>query len=100
MLGQRLGSLVAGEPPVIRGGGRMRRRGIVLLALPLLLAGCAAVTPTVDVTGRWVGTWTGYGVADVARDEPTTLNLSQGGTIGEGLLVMEGTAAAISVPAA
>jgi peptidoglycan-associated lipoprotein len=77
----------------------MRRRRFVVLALPLLLAGCAA-KPGVDVTGRWIGTWSGYGVADVARDEPVTLDLAQGGRVGEGRLIMEGTGAADSVPVA
>jgi peptidoglycan-associated lipoprotein len=77
----------------------MRRRRIILLALPLLLAGCAA-NPSVDVTGRWVGTWTGYGIADIARDENVTLDLAQGRAGGEGRMIMEGTAAADSIPVA
>jgi len=77
----------------------MRRRSIVLVMLPLLLAGCAA-NPSVDVTGRWIGTWTGYGVADVPRDEDVTLDLIQGGSVGEGRLIMSGTAAADSIPVA
>ena len=77
----------------------MRRRSIVVVVLPLLLAGCATV-PGVDVTGRWLGTWTGYGVADVARDEDITLDLIQGGSVGEGRLIMSGTTAADSIPVA
>ena len=76
----------------------MRRRSIVLIALPLLLAGCAAANPSVDVTGRWIGTWSGYGIGDVPRDEPMTLDLVQGGRIGEGHLIMNGTLAAESIP--
>jgi len=77
----------------------MRRRSIVVVVLPLLLAGCAA-KPSVDVTGRWMGRWTGYGVADVPRDEDVTLDLIQGGSVGEGRLIMNGTTAADSVPLA
>ena len=76
----------------------MSRRPILLLALSLLVAGCATTTPAVDVTGRWIGTWSGYGVTDVPRDEGVTLDLVQGGNIGEGRLIMDGTVAAVSVP--
>jgi len=76
----------------------MRRRPILLLVLSLLVAGCAANPSVVDVTGRWVGTWSGYGVTDVPRDEGVRLDLVQGGNIGEGRLIMDSTAAAESVP--
>ena len=76
----------------------MSRRPILLLALSLLVAGCATTTPAVDVTGRWIGTWSGYGVTDVPRDEGVTLDLVQGGNIGQGRLIMDGTVAAVSVP--
>ena len=77
----------------------MRRELIALLSLALLVAGCATVPPAA-VTGRWTGTWSGHGVNDVARDEPITLDLTQSGEGGMGRLVMNGTAAAESVPLA
>ena len=79
----------------------MRRQPIALLALLMVLASCATVAPeSVDLTGRWIGTWSGHGVLDVPRDEPTTLDLVQAGQGGRGRLVMEGTLAAESVPLA
>jgi hypothetical protein len=75
----------------------MRREPIALLALALLVAGCATVR-TATVTGRWTGTWSGYGVADIPRDEPIMLDLTQSGEGGAGRLVMSGTGAAESVP--
>jgi hypothetical protein len=75
----------------------MRRESIALLALALLVAGCSTVTPA-PVTGRWTGTWSGYGVAGISRAEPLTLDLTQSGEIGTGRLVMSGTGAAESVP--
>ena len=79
----------------------MRRLPFALIALALLAAGCAAAAtkpPSVDVTGRWIGTWMGHGVQEIPRDEDVTLDLAQSGGVGEGRLVMEGTLAAASVP--
>ena len=75
----------------------MRREPLVLLALALLVAGCATVRPA-SVAGRWTGTWSGYGVADVPRDELLTLDLTQSGKFGTGRLVMGDAGAAESVP--
>jgi len=77
----------------------MRREPIALLALALLVAGCATVR-TATVAGRWTGTWSGHGVADIPRDEPIMLDLTQSGEGGTGRLVMSGTGAAASVPVA
>ena len=77
----------------------MRREPIALLALALLVAGCATVSPA-TVSGRWTGTWAGQGVNEIPRDEPITLDLTQSGEGGAGRLVMSGTGAAESVPVA
>lgn len=79
----------------------MRRRPLGLIASVLLVAGCATAAtkpPSVDVTGRWVGTWMGHGVQAIPRDQDVTLDLAQSGGVGEGRLVMDGTLAAESVP--
>ena len=75
----------------------MRREPFALLALALLVTGCSTVRPAV-LAGRWMGTWSGYGLADVPRHEPVTLDLQQSGEIGSGRLVMIGTGGAESVP--
>jgi hypothetical protein len=77
----------------------MRREPLAMLVLALLVAGCATVRPA-TVTGRWTGTWSGQGVADIPRDEPIMLDLTQSGEGGTGRLVMSGTGAAESVPVA
>jgi peptidoglycan-associated lipoprotein len=77
----------------------MRRLALVLLAG--LVAGCVTATPqapSVDVTGRWEGTWIGSGGALVPRDEEVFLNLVQAGAGGTGRLVMNSALAAESIP--
>jgi peptidoglycan-associated lipoprotein len=54
----------------------------------------------VDVTGRWLGTWTGYGVADISREEFAVLELKQDGSRSQGWLWLDNTAAAEGVPVA
>lgn len=88
----------------------MRRLGLLTLTLAIALAGCATakVTPpaaqappaSVDVTGRWLGTWTGYGVADISREEFAVFELKQDGPRGQGWLWLDNTGAAESVPVA
>jgi len=75
-------------------------RVLVLVLLAGLVAGCAtATTPApIDVSGRWTGTWLGYGVFMVPRADDVTLDLVQAGTFGTGRLMMHGTLAADSVP--
>jgi peptidoglycan-associated lipoprotein len=65
-----------------------------------LVTGCATATTQapVDVTGRWTGTWSGYGVFMVPRTENATLDLVQEGAVGTGRLLLQGTVAADSVP--
>lgn len=77
----------------------MRRLG--LLVVGLALAGCATTTtkpPAVDVTGRWVGNWLGYGIVDIPRDEPAIAELTQTGPRGRGWLTLDNTSAAEAVP--
>jgi peptidoglycan-associated lipoprotein len=74
-------------------------RLVAIGALVVTLTGCATTTATrtasVDVAGRWTGTWLGYGVATVPRDEEITLELARSGT---GRLLMASTLAADHVP--
>ena len=77
----------------------MRGWGVVLVAG--LVAGCATtqvVSPPVDVSGRWTGTWLGYGVALIGRAEDVKLELVQAGSSGTGWLLLDGTTASESVP--
>jgi len=80
-----------------------KRDGMSLLRIVLFVlavAGCATAPARapVDVTGRWSGTWLGYGVAEVPREDDVTLDLVQAGTVGKGRLLMLGTLAADSIP--
>ena len=69
----------------------MRRVGPLLMAIALVATGCAAMTtkkisspPAVDLSGRWVGAWTGYDFLDIARLEEATADLLQQGARGTG----------------
>jgi peptidoglycan-associated lipoprotein len=76
-------------------------RLVAIGSLVAVLAGCAASTTrtaSVDVAGRWTGTWLGYGVATVPRDEEVTLDLVQSGMAGTGRMLMQSTLAADHVP--
>jgi peptidoglycan-associated lipoprotein len=76
-------------------------RELLLLLMVGLVAGCVTATPqapSVDVTGRWEGTWIGSGGALVPRDEEVFLNLVQTGAGGTGRLVLNSTLSADSVP--
>jgi peptidoglycan-associated lipoprotein len=76
-------------------------RLVAIGSLVAVLAGCAASTTgtaSVDVAGRWTGTWLGYGVATVPRDEEVTLDLVQSGMAGTGRILMQSTLAADHVP--
>jgi peptidoglycan-associated lipoprotein len=83
----------------------------VLLALLLpLLAACSTVTPpptpsasvaepsSLDLSGRWTGTWTGTGIFHSARQDTVQVDLVQRGERGLGRLVFDGATAAESVP--
>jgi peptidoglycan-associated lipoprotein len=89
-------------------GALMLRLVLLTVTLVASLAGCATtkVAPpaaqpastSVDVTGRWLGTWTGYGVADISREESAVVELKQDGARGQGWLWLDNTGAAEGVP--
>jgi len=80
------------------------RRLTLVLALALGATGCATTAQpplapaAADLSGRWVGTWAGYGIVNIPRQEPASLEIQQHGNEGRGRLVMENTNAADSVP--
>jgi len=83
----------------------MRRVGPLLIAIALVATGCGATTtktisapPTVDISGRWVGTWTGYDFLDIGRVEEATAELLQQGARGTGKFVLHSIAGTAGVP--
>jgi peptidoglycan-associated lipoprotein len=74
----------------------------VVTTLALVLVGCATAVPrepaSVDLTGRWSGSWEGYGILDIPREESVTAEFTQEGGRGYGRLSLEGTMAAETVP--
>jgi peptidoglycan-associated lipoprotein len=84
----------------------MRRLALVVAGLALALSGCATLMPerppaapaATDVTGRWVGTWYGHGVAGIAREEEAVAEFQQRGALGRGLFTLDGALAADAVP--
>jgi peptidoglycan-associated lipoprotein len=74
----------------------------VVMTLAVMLAGCATAAPpesaAVDLTGRWSGTWEGYGVAEIKRYDAATAQFAQQGDKGYGSFWLEGTLASESVP--
>jgi peptidoglycan-associated lipoprotein len=83
-------------------------RALVVLGLLPLLVACSAAKPSgivvgglpadSDISGRWTGTWVGAGLFHAVRQENLTLDVAQKGNAGYGRLVLDGTAAAESVP--
>ena len=83
-------------------------RALAVLAMIPLLVACASGKPTGlmvgglpadnDISGRWSGSWVGAGLFQAIRQEPLTLDMTQRGNAGYGKLVLDGTAAAESVP--
>jgi peptidoglycan-associated lipoprotein len=85
-------------------------KNLLLILLTTVLAACSTARPTVtpatatsdlssiDLSGRWTGTWTGTGLLMSFREDAVTLHLIQTGDVGHGRFVLEGTAAAESVP--
>jgi peptidoglycan-associated lipoprotein len=51
-----------------------------------------------DISGKWVGSWSGTGLFNAPRQENMTLELAQKGDAGYGRLVIDGAVAAESVP--
>src|SRR5262245_6490412 len=75
----------------------------VVMTLAVMLGGCATAAPSgsaVDVTGPWAGTWEGFGVAKIKRNDAATAQFTQRGDHGSGRLWLEGTLASESVPQA
>ncbi len=76
----------------------------VVVTLAALLAGCAtAASPPesaapVDLTGTWVGSWEGYGVAEIKRYDAANAEFVQQGNRGYGRFWLEGSLGAESVP--
>ena len=83
-------------------------RALAVLALIPLLVACASGKPTGlmvgglpadnDISGRWSGSWVGAGLFQAMRQESLTMDMTQRGNAGYGRLVLDGAAAAESVP--
>jgi peptidoglycan-associated lipoprotein len=79
----------------------MRRLAFLLAGLPLVIAGCALPwfrQSTLDISGRWAGTWEGHGIMSIPREDRATADFTQRGRSGHGILAFDGTLAAESVP--
>jgi peptidoglycan-associated lipoprotein len=84
----------------------MRRLAFLAAGLGLVLAvaGCAAMATVLfgraglDISGRWSGTWIGHGILSIPREERATADFEQRGRVGRGVVVLDGTLAAESVP--
>ncbi len=86
----------------------MRRLALLVAGLALTVSGCATLMPerpraapaAVDVTGRWIGTWYGYGIYGIPREEEAVAEFQQRGAGGRGLITFDGALAVDSVPVA
>lgn len=79
------------------------RRGELLVVVALVAVGCSTAAPrppTVDIGGRWSGTWLGHGVLAIPREQPVVAEFEQRGAQGRGRLSLDGAVAAESVPVA
>lgn len=78
----------------------MRSLRVAAAALMLLcVASPAGAEPDTDVSGRWTGTWKGFGIFRISREQPAIVDLRQGGgPEGDGRLVLHDAGAAESVP--
>jgi peptidoglycan-associated lipoprotein len=74
----------------------------VVMTLAVMVAGCATAAPprsaAVDVTGRWTGSWEGFGIFEVKRDDVATAQFRQQDGVGHGRFWLEGTLTSESVP--
>src|SRR3989454_10300261 len=83
-------------------------RALAVLALVPLLVACStakvpgplAESPATgtDISGRWTGSWVGTGLFNAVRQENLILEVAQRGDAGYGRMVLDGAAAAESVP--
>jgi len=83
-------------------------RALAVLALVPLLIACSTAKPAgplaenpatgTDISGHWTGSWVGAGLFNAVRQENLTLEVAQRGDAGYGRLVLDGAAAAESVP--
>src|SRR3989441_7274032 len=81
---------------------------LAVLALVPLLVACSTAKPAgplaenpatgTDISGHWTGSWVGAGLFNAVRQENLTLEVAQRGDAGYGRLVLDGAAAAESVP--
>src|SRR2546422_6022525 len=87
-------------------GGPMRALAVLAL-VPLLVACSTAKVPGplaespatgTDISGRWTGSWVGTGLFNAVRQENLILEVAQRGDAGYGRMVIDGAAAAESVP--
>ncbi len=85
----------------------MRRLGLLLAVIAFAGSGCAVTKtrpvttdsqPAVDVSGKWVGTWSAYDAMGYPRTEDATADLRQQGGSGAGRLVLHTTGIALSLP--
>ena len=76
----------------------------LVMTLVVLGTGCTTLPQpspaTVDLTGRWAGSWEGYGVAAIQRLDTAKAEFKQQGNGGRGHLWLDGTLASESVPVA
>jgi peptidoglycan-associated lipoprotein len=83
-------------------------RNVLLVVLTTVMAVCSTASPLVtaaagdsagrDLSGRWIGTWTGTGLLMSPREDAVTLHLVQRGDLAYGRFALEGATAAESVP--
>jgi len=84
-------------------------RALAVLALIPLLVACSTAKPGgpplaenpatgTDISGRWTGSWVGTGLFNAVRQENLLLEVAQRGDAGYGRMVIDGAAAAESVP--
>jgi peptidoglycan-associated lipoprotein len=82
----------------------MRRLAGLIAGVVFVASGCATAVPrqppAVDVSGHWVGQWTGYGIIDIPRQEGVAAELTQRGATGWGQVVFDGVGAAEAIPVA
>jgi peptidoglycan-associated lipoprotein len=83
-------------------------RALAVLALVPLLVACSTAKPAgplaenpttgTDISGHWTGSWVGTGLFNAVRQENLSLDVAQRGDAGYGRMVLDGAAAAESVP--